>query len=195
MLGGDPAIDFINTASDWASGDPADRLGGPAGYVDWAETAGLIGPLEALRLKKEIAARGVVAAEVFKTAAALRAALRRVFAAAARGARVDPADLAFLKNLACRARSFRDLAQTDHGFEERWTSDAPSLETPLLEIALAAERLLKEGPLDRIRKCGGCEWMFLDLSKNGSRRWCSMATCGNSAKVKKFRTRTKAAVS
>lgn len=195
MLGGDPAIDFINTASDWASGDPLDRLGGLEGFVDWAEIAELIGPAEGFRLRKEIAARPLEAAAIFETAAALRAALRRLFAAAARGGRVDAADLAFLKGLACRARSFRDLEQTDDGFEERWTKDAPPLETALLEIALAAERLLKEGPLDRIRNCGGCEWMFLDLSKNASRRWCSMATCGNSAKVKKFRKRTKGAVS
>jgi predicted RNA-binding Zn ribbon-like protein len=51
------------------------------------------------------------------------------------------------------------------------------------------------GPLERLHSCGGerCEWMFLDLSKNGKRRWCSMATCGNDAKVKKFRSRSKSA--
>jgi predicted RNA-binding Zn ribbon-like protein len=195
MLGGDPAIDFINTASDWASGDPIDRLGGIEGFADWVEIAGLVSPAEGSRLKKEIAAHAAEAAATFEAATTLRAALRRIFTTAAQGGRVDAADLSILKNLACRARPFRDLEQTDDGFEERWTRDAPPLETPLLELALAAEQLLKDGPLERIRNCGGCEWMFLDLSKNASRRWCSMATCGNSAKVRKFRKRTKAAVS
>ena len=195
MLGGDPAIDFINTASDWASGDPVDRLGGIEGFADWAELAGLVSPADKRRLKTFIAGNAAEAAATFEAATTLRAALRRIFATAAQGERVDAADLSLLKGLACRARSFRDLEQTDDGFEERWTRDAPPLETPLLEIALASERLLKDGPLERIRNCGGCEWMFLDFSKNASRRWCSMATCGNNAKVKKFRKRTKAAVS
>jgi predicted RNA-binding Zn ribbon-like protein len=81
--------------------------------------------------------------------------------------------------------------QTDDGFEERWKAGTAAAETLLFRIALSAERLLTQGRLDRLHACGGadCEWLFLDLSKNGSRRWCSMATCGNSAKVKKFRTR------
>ena len=87
------------------------------------------------------------------------------------------------------------MAQEDGRFVERWSDAAPLFERPLFRIALAAETLLTEGPLERLHACGGdgCEWMFLDLSKNASRRWCSMATCGNGAKVKKFRARKKEA--
>lgn len=191
MLGGDVALDFVNTASKWSSGDPVDRLGGLSGLAAWAETAGLGEAVDIARLKDAVRRRPAEAAAVFADAVLFRARLQRIFDAAAHGRRADRADLAALRDLACRARSFRDLVQTDEGFRERWTRDAPVLETPLMAIALSAETLLKEGRLDRLHVCGGedCEWMFLDLSRNASRRWCSMATCGNSAKVKNFRKR------
>ncbi len=192
MIGGDVALDFINTASKWSSGDPVDRLGGLSGLAAWAETAGLGETIDIARLKDAIRRRPGEAAAVFANAALLRAMLRRVFEAAAHGRRAEATDIASLKDLTCQARTFRDLEQTDDGFRERWCRDAPVLETPLLAIALSAEKLLKEGRLDRLHVCGGddCEWMFLDASKNASRRWCSMATCGNSAKVKNFRKRS-----
>lgn len=197
LVGGDASIDFVNTGSHWSSGEPVDRLGGLGGLIDWAAVAGLVDAAEAAEMKAEAQRRPKEAAALFDRAVALRAALWRLYDAAAhrRAARAD--DLAALKDWTCRARSCRQLTQTEAGFEETWTTDAPALETPIYEIALAAEALLKDGPLDRLHACGGddCEWMFLDLSKNASRRWCSMATCGNSAKVRNFRTRKSAAVS
>ncbi len=197
LVGGDIAIDFINTAADWASGDPIDRLGGLEGLADWARVAGLVSPDELLAMKAQAARRPDEAARVFEDATALRGALWRLFEAAAHQRRAGAADLATLKDWTCRARGHQELAQTDDGFRDRWTKDAPILETPVYAIALAAEAVLKDGRLDRIHVCGGdsCEWMFLDNSKNASRRWCSMATCGNSAKVKKFRKRKNEAVS
>ena len=99
--------------------------------------------------------------------------------------------LAALRENTCCARGGQEIVQTPAGFEERWKNGVHKAEALLFEIALSGERLLTQGRLDRLHACGGadCEWMFLDLSKNGSRRWCSMATCGNAAKVKKFRTR------
>ncbi len=191
MLGGDVVLDFVNTASKWSSGDPVDRLGDLSGVAAWAETAGLGETVDLARMKDEIRRRPAEAAAVFADAVSFRARLWRIFEAAAHSRRAEATDIAALKDRTCRARSFRDLEQTDDGFLERWTEDAPVLETPLLAIALSAETLLKEGRVDRLHVCGGedCEWMFLDLSKNASRRWCSMATCGNSAKVKNFRKR------
>lgn len=191
MLGGDAALDFVNTASQWSSGDPVDRLGDLSGLAAWAEAAGLGDTVDLARMKDAARRRPAEAAAVFADAVSFRASLQRIFEAAAHGRRADRGDLAALKDRTCRARGFRALEQTDDGFRERWTKDAPVLETPLMAIALSAEKLLKEGCLDRLHVCGGadCEWMFLDLSKNASRRWCSMATCGNSAKVKNFRKR------
>lgn len=197
IVGGAPALDFVNTASAWASGDPVDRLGGAEGLVDWAVVAGLVAPADAESVRADLANDPQSGAATFDEAIGLRALLWRVFDAAAHGRRVATNDLQALRDWTCRARAAQRIEQTESGFRECCREGARPLETILHTAALSAERLLMEGPLDRLHACGGadCEWMFLDLSKNGSRRWCSMATCGNSAKVKNFRTRKTGAVS
>jgi CGNR zinc finger len=57
---------------------------------------------------------------------------------------------------------------------------------PLWPLAHAAVELLTEGPLDLLKVCSGCRWLFLDQSKNRSRRWCSMEVCGTSAKKRRY---------
>lgn len=195
MIGGNAALDFINTASKWSGGDPVDRLGGPLAFGEWAEAADLLDKRDMARLKKEVASGPENAAAFYETAIELRSALYRIFSAAASGGRANEADLSLLDE--CRVRSARHcrIVQDGDGFRRRCRDEAPALERALRLIVEDAEDLLLNGPLDRIHACGGeeCEWMFVDLSKNGRRRWCSMATCGNEAKVKKFRKRKKKA--
>ena len=50
----------------------------------------------------------------------------------------------------------------------------------------AAVELLTDGPLDRIKTCGNCRWLFIDQSRNHSRRWCSMDECGIQMKHARF---------
>lgn len=195
MIGGNPALDFVNTASKWSSGEPVDRLEGAAGFVEWAHVAGLVGEEGLSRLREEIARRPEAAAKFYEEAQDLRAALWRIFSAVAAGEAVDGDDLRALSAWKARAAKTCEIVRDGDGFRRACRDNAPALERPLRLIVEAAEDLLLNGPLDRLHACGGenCEWLFLDLSKNGRRRWCSMATCGNEAKVKKFRSRTKAA--
>ncbi|MBI2402308.1 MAG: CGNR zinc finger domain-containing protein [Gemmatimonadetes bacterium] len=67
-------------------------------------------------------------------------------------------------------------------------ADAPVLRWCLVEAAVA---LLTSPRLTRVKACPSCRWFFLDVSKNRSRRWCSMATCGSSAKARRYYWRTK----
>ncbi|HJS46640.1 MAG TPA: CGNR zinc finger domain-containing protein, partial [Gemmatimonadales bacterium] len=80
-------------------------------------------------------------------------------------------------------------AATPGGYRWRWAEPAGA-ERPLLEATRAAGELLA-GPLDRVRSCSGehCGWLFRDTSRSGRRRWCSMSTCGNTSKVRRFRRR------
>jgi len=195
MIGGNPALDFVNTASKWSSGEPVDRLEGAAGFVEWAGLAGLLDNEELARARDAIRRDPEGAAAAYEKAHALRRALWGIFSALAAGRKVDAADLAALGEWSRRAACCSELAPDGDKFVRRRTKDIPAIEAPVLAIAEAAEGLLRHGPLGRLHACGGenCEWLFLDLSKNGRRRWCSMATCGNEAKVKKFRSRTKTA--
>lgn len=195
MIGGNAAIDFINTASKWSSGDAVDHLGGPDGFGQWAGAAGLLHGDDLARLKREMTADPKGAQEVFETAVALRTALWSILSAIITGGEVDDRDLALLDESKVRAAGHCRIKKEDGGFRRACADEAPALERALRLIVEAAEDLLLNGRLDRLHACGGeaCEWVFLDTSKNGRRRWCDMATCGNDAKVKKFRGRSKSA--
>ncbi|WP_373502599.1 CGNR zinc finger domain-containing protein [Aestuariivirga sp.] len=67
-------------------------------------------------------------------------------------------------------------------------ASASALET---ETALSALRLAAEPPVDRLRICGHCGWLFIDRSKNRSRMWCDMAVCGNREKARRHYRRVK----
>jgi predicted RNA-binding Zn ribbon-like protein len=63
-------------------------------------------------------------------------------------------------------------------------------ESPLWPVARSAGELLLNGPLERIGQCPSCGWLFLDTSRNGTRRWCNMAVCGSRDKMARYRSRT-----
>ncbi|MER7245539.1 CGNR zinc finger domain-containing protein [Kribbella sp. NPDC000426] len=64
---------------------------------------------------------------------------------------------------------------------------------PAGAVRLAVWRLFEDEDLGRLRQCGddGCGWLFLDRSKNGSRRWCSSADCGNRARARRHYERAR----
>ncbi|HET7517715.1 MAG TPA: CGNR zinc finger domain-containing protein, partial [Actinomycetes bacterium] len=63
--------------------------------------------------------------------------------------------------------------------------------------AVGAVELLRDADRARLRCCppdaGGCGWVFLDRSRNGSRRWCRMADCGTTVKARRLTERRRAA--
>ncbi|HEY7621489.1 MAG TPA: CGNR zinc finger domain-containing protein [Solirubrobacteraceae bacterium] len=65
--------------------------------------------------------------------------------------------------------------------------------SPVDAIVASATELLSHGPIDRLKTCDNCEWLFLDLSRNGSRRWCSMEGCGTEVKIRRLTERRRAA--
>ncbi len=69
------------------------------------------------------------------------------------------------------------------------THDADAWCAPALKLALTCARLIAAGRWARIKQCAGCDCVFHDESRNGRRVWCSMETCGNRAKVGRWRGR------
>jgi predicted RNA-binding Zn ribbon-like protein len=130
---------------------------------------------------------------VLRRALAIREALYRVLASAVSGSRPAPADLAALNRELAIARSHERIRHTARGFVIGW-DDADAPDAVLWNIARSAAELLQSGYLHRLRQCGGyeCGWLFLDTSRNHSRRWCDMRDCGNRNKVLQFRRRARA---
>lgn len=121
----------------------------------------------------------------------LREAIYRLIEAARTGARPEPRDLAVVNGWARRSRAAPQLA-ADLRVARR--AGDPSA-AALAELAASAVQLIGGPDLVRIRNCADptCSVMFIDRSRPGRRRWCSMERCGNRAKTALYRDRSRRA--
>lgn len=187
FVAGDVALDFANTVRGWDDGVPrGDHLGSYGDLLAWSGAAGLLAPRELRQLAGEAARAPREAARVLSRAIALRERIHRLFAAVAAGGRTDPADLEMLNGAYRGVLAHRQLVGGGEGIAWRW-DDTPALDRMLWPVLLAAVDLATSDRLSRVRECGGerCGWLFLDETKNRSRRWCEMSVCGNRAKARR----------
>jgi predicted RNA-binding Zn ribbon-like protein len=195
LVGGRPVVDFVNTVSDRSTGRPYDRLRTFADLLEWCVRVELFGRSEARRLAEEAAARPAEAEEALERARSLREALFRLFEAAAEG-RSPPGDaLAEVNGIVSEGLRNRRLHATDHGICWSWTERPARLDWMLWPLAWSAAELLTSSEVGRLKQCAqdDCRWIFLDLSRNRSRRWCTMEDCGNRAKARRHYHRHRAA--
>jgi predicted RNA-binding Zn ribbon-like protein len=87
------------------------------------------------------------------------------------------------------------VRRAEGGFRWGWDEESDSLTKVLWPVAKAAADLLtSEGhALKRLHQCAAsdCGWLFIDMSRNHSRRWCDMSNCGNVAKARRHYHRKK----
>jgi predicted RNA-binding Zn ribbon-like protein len=190
-FGGVACLDFANTLDGRATARPEEYLHTYADLVNWGEYAGLIDPPTATRLA---ATTPAAADAALRAALELRESIFQAFSAIGRG---DPAPAAALTSIQRRyadAMAAAELAPAGGGFDWQFSTDAP--DRAWWPLAVSATRLITTGPLDRVKVCAaeaGCIGLFLDTSKNRSRRWCTMDGCGVDAKVQRQATRRRSA--
>jgi predicted RNA-binding Zn ribbon-like protein len=187
---GHPCLDFANTLT--TSGQ--EHITSYADLLAFAEQSQLLTPDEAAWLRAEGERDPVVADGVVVRARNLRAALKSLFSALARGKVPTERDRAVLNgNLAVSMSHAMVLPNAaDDGFH--WDWGGHDLDTPLWPITRSAADLLTsdhDRPL--IRECGAedCRWLFLDTTRNRSRQWCSMQSCGNRQKARRHYERVR----
>ena len=187
LSGGAPCLDFVNTLSGRGRELPTERLNGYADLVAWSRQSGLVEKRRAAGLVQRAAAHPRQAARTLAAAVELREALFRLFSAVAAGLRLPPADLAALNRWLAKSLGRLRLAATGDGIEWGWADEPEALDAPLWRVARSAADLLTGEDRTDLRECadGGCRWLFLDRSRNHSRRWCDMKACGNRAKVRR----------
>jgi predicted RNA-binding Zn ribbon-like protein len=180
LVGGGLALDFANTASGRGGERQLEHLGCGADVVAFARHAGILDEAAAKKLDAKITARDRAFAPF------LREAVHRIVRAIARREPVDQADLSLLSARCASALAKATLEMTGDGARWRWPIADPLPETVLGPIALSAIGLLRECDPKRLKQCPGehCGWVFFDMTKNGSRRWCEMSVCGNRAKAR-----------
>ncbi|HKQ51292.1 MAG TPA: ABATE domain-containing protein [Pyrinomonadaceae bacterium] len=199
LVGGRLCLDFVNTLNgSRETGETEEKLNAYGDLVAWSRQAEVVTEREARSLLKEAERDPVGAARTLNRARALREALYRIFYAAAHDAR-PPAknDLAVLNAALSEALAQQQLARTSEGFEWEWAEGDAQLGRVVWPVALSAAEVLTSGEVARTRVCeaGDCTWLFMDLSKNRSRRWCDMKYCGNRAKSRRHYERRRAALS
>ncbi len=187
------ALDFANTWEDRSSA-ATDKLGGYPDVLSFATEAGIVDRAQAETLAARARDRPTAAKKAMAAAVALREAVYRVFSRRAAGSSAEAQDLERLSATVARAATRLTLEPRGGGFAWRWRGLESSLEAPLAPIAWSATELLTSGDLGRLRECDGarCNWLFLDSSRNRSRRWCSMGSCGNRAKARRHYRRRRA---
>lgn len=195
LVGGHPALDFVNTVHDWTVSDPHDYLSDFADAIRFGKAAGLLTRTDDLRLRRRTQRIELTRLKE------LRALLKRIFQMRLSGQAPSNVDLGKLSaDLTEAARATRLIVTT----RTRRSPQVPVIREITAEnagdallrlrIVEAAVALLVSDAMLRVKSCPTCGWLFLDVSKNRSRRWCSMDTCGAVAKARRYYRRLKEGV-
>ena len=169
---------FVNTVD---LQDGPEELTDPNALRDWLVAKGLMDAAQA------------VDGSDLKHAIALREAMRSMVGGNS-GLRVYPVDLATL-NEAAVASGLRIKFGPDG--TPRLEPEARGVVGAMGRLVAALYSAMQSEDWDRLKLCGSdtCRWAFYDRSKNHSSRWCTMASCGNRAKARRFRQKEKASSS
>jgi predicted RNA-binding Zn ribbon-like protein len=195
LIADDLALNFANTESGRGFPSHQNHFRAAANVVEWLRHAKALSVEETAWLRKRVAERADLAADLLAQAVALRVAIHDIGAALGRRAKPPEAALANLSALHARCVAKAELAPGAVSCHWLWNVRASPVEAALGPIALAAVRLFTQGDFHRIRECGGhaCGWLFYDRSKNNRRRWCEMEVCGNRAKQRRLAARRREA--
>ncbi|RPI87587.1 MAG: hypothetical protein EHM41_04420 [Chloroflexi bacterium] len=192
-VGGDLSIDFVNTISGRGGDNPTEYFFSYERLVEWASGAQIIDDAQASRLIAEARKRPQAAEEALMRAQTFRQSLYLILFKSVRDLQVEQGDLTILNQELQRGLGYQKLHAANSGYHLTWDLPGSELVSILWPVASSAAELLVSGNLGLLRVCDGddCGWLFMDRSKNHSRRWCTMKDCGNVEKVRKYRGKHK----
>jgi predicted RNA-binding Zn ribbon-like protein len=192
FVGGDPALDFVNTVTG-RDQTPRDWLDGYERMLDWAAQVELAPTRVLDQLRRKARREPAAAFAALSRAKELREAMFAIGAAIARGETVPKSALSLLREYWLAGANAHELQIVDGGVRPQLRDDAVDFD---LVAGLLAHRMVEHvlpQPIERLRICRGpnCSWLFVDSSKAGRRVWCDMAVCGNAAKARRFTARAR----
>ena len=197
IVGGHLALDFANTVDDPEGPQRYDHAGSYPELVGWSARIGILQPDQSVALLAAADDHPLVSAIAVRRAHALRHLLIDIFTDIAvinSDATVGTERLMpvphwdELRPFVTDAVAHAELVPGDSTYQLAWP-EITRLDVMLGPIGLAAVDLLTNPQLSRLKKCAGCPWVFLDQSKNQSRRWCAMNDCGTHEKIRRYVTR------
>lgn len=190
MVGERLCLDFVNTISWRESADKRqDWFTSYDKLVDWSYHAGILEEKQAQFLLKKSVHDSIEAEQTLAQAIQLREVIYRIFLSSIKEERINLEDLTNFTTVIRRYYQQMALAQKGSFFSMHFDIPEGAFDSMLPPIVQSAiDILTSEKDLKRVNQCEGdsCGWLFFDTSRNRSRRWCSMADCGNRAKARRF---------
>jgi predicted RNA-binding Zn ribbon-like protein len=193
LSGGDVSLDFTNTLDSRPADRPRELIPSYRDLLSWSKQAGVLTAHQESTLRKKATRMPAKAQRILQQGIKFREILFEVASAIAMRRPVPEKVLVKFSKIVHSAQNRFDLIRAKRGLEwsARW--DSLEMDSILWAIIQSAANLLTSSSVARIRRCEGynCNWLFLDHSKRGNRRWCDMSVCGNRAKAKRHYERTR----
>jgi predicted RNA-binding Zn ribbon-like protein len=186
IVGGDVALDFVNTVTARDT-EPTDWIGSYATLLEWAALTGAFSKKDLSQLTMLARQEPAKAVAALGRTRSLREALCAIFYALIARRSLARDDLAVVDAARLAAAKAAKLVVKSDRLVHVWNVEESGLDLINHMVTVRALAVLEDARLDRLRVCDGhdCGWVFIDTSKNGRRRWCDMATCGNTAKARR----------
>ncbi len=189
LIGGWLCLDFSNTLGMHASKQGSEFLRSYFDLAEWSNYAGIATDEEERSLLNEAEKSPKEAEDVLQEAKELREIIFRIFSSIAKNTVPQEKDISLFNKKLSRMMRQSKLEIAESGIEWNVKGNINSLDWPLSAVIHSAFMLLTSDEWDKVKMCAderGCGWLFIDYSKNKSRRWCDMEDCGNLAKQKRF---------
>ncbi|MFI5694824.1 CGNR zinc finger domain-containing protein [Kribbella sp. NPDC051586] len=183
IVSGHLALNFANTIDNPGGPTRHDHIGTYPELLQWSLRLGVLSSAQVDRLRTAIGKQDAAAAVL--RAHDLRRTLVATFTAIATGESTIDRNWTDLQPFVIEAVANAELVPVGGTHEWNWPDNARP-HAMLWPIAHAAADLVTAPELDRLKRCAGCPWLFLDQSKNASRRWCAMNDCGTNAKMRRY---------
>ena len=188
LIGGLLCLDLVNTTGARSSGAPRERLRSYDDLLVWSRRTRILKTPEAARLRDEAARRPTEAKRALGRVLEVREELYRLFRAIAERGEVSPESVKQLGKWWRADRRRRELAVGKPGFTLRLRASQDELDAMVWPIVVSAVDLLVTDLLTKLKRCGECDWLFLDTTKNGSRVWCKKV-CGDRVRARRHYVR------
>jgi predicted RNA-binding Zn ribbon-like protein len=193
LVAGNPVLDLVNTL-DWRfrQSGPDELLNDYNDLLRFLDQSSLSTTRQLQQLKRTVT--GAAALRSLQATKELREAVAEILYSMMDDRTPDAVAIKKLDHHIRNAKAHRHLRWNRNGLELSWAGNDADPQLPIWLLAEAASELLTTEAAKAIRSCADpeCRWLFLDTSKNHSRRWCDMKTCGNRMKARRFKAQHRA---
>lgn len=187
VIGGELCLDFANTVSYRGTPRHHEWLHNYANLARWGQLVGVLTEEEALALIELADQSPDAADQVLRQAVQLREAINTIYLELEDGNGIPHDQLEILNSFLPEALSRLRIGTAGGQPAWEWSTARLALDRMLWPVVWSAANLLMSDQIGKLRTCDACNWLFLDTTRNHSRRWCTMEDCGNRAKIRRFR--------